>query len=141
MVPSNSQFTKSQKYSQHSVLRFGGMCRPTVQTDQCLLQELYGSKVAGDLISALSRLFTAYLHFGGFTCGLDDLLLLEDAEQNRAEMCDTAEERALRASAEFADVSVPNEDAEVSHDESQLPVTRLPAFWRGHMQVGSSSAG
>ena len=34
-------------------------------------------------------------------------------------MCESAEERALRASAEFADVSVPSEDAEVSHDETQ----------------------
>ena len=70
--------------------------------------------MAGDLISALSRLFTAYLHFGGFTCGLDDLLLIQAAERERTELCETAELRALRASAEFADVSMPDEQAEVS---------------------------
>lgn len=77
------------------------------------LQELYGAKVAGDLISALSRLFTAYLHFGGFTCGLDDLLLIQAAERERFELCETAELRALRASADFADVKMPGEGAEV----------------------------
>ena len=92
--------------------------------------------MAGDLISALSRLFTAYLHFGGFTCGLDDLLLLHDSELRRAELCETAEERALRASAEFADVSVPSEDAEVSHDESKPPVNCLSAIWLCHMWGG-----
>ena len=70
--------------------------------------------MAGDLISALSRLFTAYLHFGGFTCGLDDLLLIDAAERERAELCETAELRALRASAEFADVRMPDETSEVS---------------------------
>lgn len=79
------------------------------------LQELYGAKVAGDLISALSRLFTAYLHFGGFTCGVDDLLLIDAAERERADLCETAELRALRASAEFADVKMPDESAEVRH--------------------------
>ena len=78
------------------------------------LQELYGAKVAGDLISALSRLFTAYLHFGGFTCGLDDLLLIQAAERERFELCETAELRALRASADFADVKMPGEGAEVN---------------------------
>ena len=70
--------------------------------------------MAGDLISALSRLFTAYLHFGGFTCGLDDLLLIQAAERERFELCETAELRALRASAAFADVQMPREDAEVN---------------------------
>lgn len=79
-----------------------------------VVQELYGAKCAGDLISALSRLFTAYLHFGGFTCGLDDLLLIPAAERERLELCETAEMRALRASAEFADVSMPDEQATVS---------------------------
>ena len=78
------------------------------------MQELYGAKVAGDLISALSRLFTAYLHFGGFTCGLDDLLLIPAAERERFELCETAELRALRASADFADVKMPGEEAEVT---------------------------
>lgn len=71
--------------------------------------------MAGDLISALSRLFTAYLHFGGFTCGLDDLLLIDAAERERAELCETAELRALRASADFADVQMPSETAPVSN--------------------------
>ncbi|KAL8489246.1 hypothetical protein ACS0TY_025231 [Phlomoides rotata] len=40
------------------------------------VQELYGSNSAGILLSALSRLFTIFLQFHGFTCGLDDLIIL-----------------------------------------------------------------
>jgi DNA-directed RNA polymerase I subunit RPA1 len=40
------------------------------------VHELYGSDVAGGLISTLGRLFTIHLQSYGFTCGVDDLLLL-----------------------------------------------------------------
>ncbi|XP_052173227.1 DNA-directed RNA polymerase I subunit 1 isoform X2 [Diospyros lotus] len=40
------------------------------------VQELYGSKTAGILLSALSRLFTVFLQIHGFTCGVDDLMIL-----------------------------------------------------------------
>lgn len=37
--------------------------------------ELYGSKKAGELLSALGRLFTFYLNTVAFTCGIDDMLI------------------------------------------------------------------
>jgi DNA-directed RNA polymerase I subunit RPA1 len=37
--------------------------------------ELYGSKRAGQLLTALGRLLTAHLQYHGFTCGLDDTLV------------------------------------------------------------------
>ena len=50
----------------------------------CVLQELYGNAVAGTVLSAFSRLFTFYLQVKGFTCGIDDVLLVGHAERARA---------------------------------------------------------
>ncbi|GFY98256.1 nuclear RNA polymerase A1 [Actinidia rufa] len=47
------------------------------------VQELYGSDTAGILLSALSRLFTVFLQIHGFTCGVDDLLILPDHDKER----------------------------------------------------------
>ncbi|CAA0812729.1 nuclear RNA polymerase A1 [Striga hermonthica] len=47
------------------------------------VQELYGSNCAGILLSALSRLFTIFLQVHGFTCGLDDLIILPDFDAER----------------------------------------------------------
>ncbi|KAL1555302.1 DNA-directed RNA polymerase [Salvia divinorum] len=49
------------------------------------VQELYGSNSAGILLSALSRLFTLFLQFHGFTCGLDDLIILPSYDIQRKE--------------------------------------------------------
>eukprot|EP00798_Chlamydomonas_sp_ICE-L_P025175 gene25175-10810_t len=40
------------------------------------VQELYGNIVAGQLLSSFSRLFTHFLQWNGFTCGIDDTLLV-----------------------------------------------------------------
>lgn len=72
-----------------------------------LLQELYGNKVAGEMLSALSRLFTLFLQWHGFTCGMDDLLLIQRSESARSEILSTAEMAALSASADMAGVAPP----------------------------------
>ncbi|GLI64445.1 hypothetical protein VaNZ11_007716 [Volvox africanus] len=65
------------------------------------VQELYGNTVAGNLISAFSRLFTFYLQWHGFTCGMDDLLLVPQSEAERAALLATAEVTAVQASSEL----------------------------------------
>ncbi|KAL8225320.1 hypothetical protein R6Q57_017877 [Mikania cordata] len=45
------------------------------------VQELYGSDVAGLLLGAFSRLFTSFLQLHGFTCGLDDLMVSPDCDE------------------------------------------------------------
>ncbi|TIB69160.1 hypothetical protein E3P77_00623 [Wallemia ichthyophaga] len=45
--------------------------------------ELYGSDIAGKLLSILSRLFTKYLQHRGFTCRMDDLILTDDGNKDR----------------------------------------------------------
>lgn len=52
------------------------------------VQELYGSNTAGILLSALSRLFTVFLQIHGFTCGVDDLMILADHDEERKKKLD-----------------------------------------------------
>lgn len=66
------------------------------------MQELYGNKAAGRLMSAFSRLFTHFLQGHGFTCGIDDVLLSPAAELERANNLSGAEQTALVASASVA---------------------------------------
>ena len=66
-----------------------------------LVQELYGPETAGVMLSAFSRVLTGYLQMRGFTCGIDDLLLVPGAEQERARIVSTAEAAALKASADL----------------------------------------
>lgn len=49
------------------------------------VQELYGSNSAGLLLSALSRVFTMFLQLHGFTCGVDDLIILQHFDLQRKE--------------------------------------------------------
>jgi DNA-directed RNA polymerase I subunit RPA1 len=43
--------------------------------------ELYGGAVAGQLLSCLGRLFTAFLHLRGFTLGVEDIILRDDLKK------------------------------------------------------------
>ncbi|XP_057422605.1 DNA-directed RNA polymerase I subunit 1 isoform X2 [Lotus japonicus] len=56
------------------------------------VQELYGSNTAGNLLTALSRLFTTYLQMHGFTCGVDDLLLIDGKDGERKNQLESCEE-------------------------------------------------
>lgn len=49
------------------------------------------------------------LQWHGFTCGMDDLLLVPRAEARRKEILTTADAVAVKASADFAAVEVPAE--------------------------------
>ncbi|QCE05239.1 DNA-directed RNA polymerase I subunit RPA1 [Vigna unguiculata] len=56
------------------------------------VQEFYGSNVAGNLLSALSRLFTSFLQMHGFTCGVDDLMIIEEKDVERMDQLSSCEE-------------------------------------------------
>ena len=45
--------------------------------------ELYGGEYSGKLQSAFSKLFTNFLHTEGFTLGVRDILVTEDANHER----------------------------------------------------------
>eukprot|EP00891_Asterochloris_glomerata_P002926 jgi/Astpho2/2926/e_gw1.00050.63.1_t len=88
------------------------------------VQELYGCNVAGRLLSGLSRLFTTFCQHHGFTCGLDDVVLVPAAEQERAAILARAEARAMTASADFAGIGA---DEEALQEYSQAVPSCLQA--------------
>ncbi len=97
------------------------------------VQELYGDEVAGLLTSAFSRLFTFYLQTHGFTCGIDDLLLVPTAEAERADVLQRAEPAAWHASAGF--VGQADADATVRAAmviSGQSAVATIPATHHAH---------
>ncbi|CAJ0587084.1 unnamed protein product, partial [Mesorhabditis spiculigera] len=60
--------------------------------------ELYGHKVGIQVLSCLSRLFTTYLQFHGFTLGVADILCLPEADRKR--------KKAVKASRKVGDAAV-----------------------------------
>nr|XP_011458916.1 PREDICTED: DNA-directed RNA polymerase I subunit RPA1-like isoform X1 [Fragaria vesca subsp. vesca] len=68
------------------------------------VQELYGSEAAGKLLSAFSRLYTVYLQMHGFTCGVDDLLLLQSKDKKMKEQLESCEELGEKVIREFIGV-------------------------------------
>lgn len=44
---------------------------------------MYGGTIAGDLLTALARVFTTFLQFQGFTLGVEDILVKEKADKKR----------------------------------------------------------
>ncbi|KAL5545582.1 hypothetical protein UlMin_005269 [Ulmus minor] len=56
------------------------------------VHELYGPNTAGVLLSVLSRLFTVFLQTHGFTCGVDDLLLVECKDKERKKLLEKCNE-------------------------------------------------
>ncbi|KAI4300753.1 hypothetical protein L6164_034091 [Bauhinia variegata] len=69
------------------------------------VQELYGSNVAGNLLSAFSRLFTAFLQMHGFTCGVDDLLVTKEKDGERKKQLESCEEIGEIVHREFVETN------------------------------------
>jgi DNA-directed RNA polymerase I subunit RPA1 len=63
--------------------------------------ELYGATEAGKLLTTLGRLFTLFLQFRGFTCGIDDMLLTQQTEKQRLELIKQANQCGLEQAAIF----------------------------------------
>lgn len=64
--------------------------------------EVYGSRIAADLLTTLGRLFTCYLQFAGHTCALEDLTLNKDAEKRRHKLVQDSVFNGEESYAEFA---------------------------------------
>lgn len=61
--------------------------------------EVYGSKKAGELLTALARIFTAYLQSHGFTCGIDDLVLKPETNKQRRQLIEDFHRKGVSAAA------------------------------------------
>ena len=67
--------------------------------------EIYGSEKAGELLTALARIFTLYLQGRGFTVGLDDLVLKPEFNKRRRMTIEKDHSRGVIAAAEYADMT------------------------------------
>lgn len=63
--------------------------------------ELYGPRYAGDLLSILGRLFTAFLQTFGFTCRMDDLRLTSQGDKLRRKALKNGQNFGENAHREF----------------------------------------
>ena len=66
--------------------------------------ELYGSKKAGKLLTALTRIFADYLQSYGHTVGIDDLVLRKDANKRRRMIIEEGHQQGVISAAKFADI-------------------------------------
>ncbi|TVU08159.1 hypothetical protein EJB05_41549 [Eragrostis curvula] len=75
-----------------------------------MVHELYGADTAGILLSTFSRLFTLFLQFYGFTCGVADLLLCQESDKFRAERLATSEQESKKVHTRFTETLDGTED-------------------------------
>lgn len=65
------------------------------------VHEVYGPSVAGKLLSAMGRLLTRYLAMIAFTCGMDDLIMTRQGEEDRKETIKAAARIGLEVAAKY----------------------------------------
>jgi DNA-directed RNA polymerase I subunit RPA1 len=100
--------------------------------------ELYGADHASMLLSSLGRLFTLFIQSAGFTCGMDDLVLTEEAEAKRRELINTAELKGLKEAAKALDIDAT--DVESRKDEVEAAVRAKLQSKLLHDPTGANSA-
>ena len=69
------------------------------------LFQLYGGAVANLLLSALGRLFTSFLQLHGFTLGVEDILVLAGADEERRRAMEECKECGPQAAAEAFNIT------------------------------------
>ncbi|XP_076439976.1 DNA-directed RNA polymerase I subunit RPA1-like [Babylonia areolata] len=62
--------------------------------------ELYGGEVAGQLLTCLGRLFTAFLKLRGFTLGVEDILVKDKADGKRTHIISKSAKKGHKAALE-----------------------------------------
>ncbi|KAM0907755.1 hypothetical protein ACQ4PT_015902 [Festuca glaucescens] len=110
LVKEQEELAKKQKDEQELYVHDNELIKGMIDKKQFgnygivhTVQELYGADTAGRLLSIFSRLFTLFLQFHGFTCGVDDLLLSQHKDQLREKILLKSEERSEDVHWEFAD--------------------------------------
>ena len=65
------------------------------------IYEAYGHTIAGKLLGVLGRLLTKLLHLRAFSCGMEDIVLTKEGDQNRREKLAEAESVGLEVAAKY----------------------------------------
>ncbi|KAL8172139.1 hypothetical protein V2J09_023943 [Rumex salicifolius] len=114
------------------------------------VQELFGSNVAGTLLSVLSRVLTTYTQFHGFTCGVDDLLLFQDYETQRKKLLEVCQSCGEEVHMQFVgcgeekpidstDIQIEIEKAILHNGDSAI--AKLDGMMRNKLNSCSSAVG
>ncbi|KAL7035470.1 hypothetical protein ACKWTF_008392 [Chironomus riparius] len=76
------------------------------------MYELYGGDVSTKLLSALTRVFTTFLQWEGFTLGVHDILVLGDADKKRREIIENSRNIGKSVTCQVLNVpeNITNED-------------------------------
>ncbi|KAK0706639.1 hypothetical protein B0T26DRAFT_756117 [Lasiosphaeria miniovina] len=72
------------------------------------VHEVYGPSAAGKLLSSMGRLLTRYLSMIAFTCGMDDLRMTPQGEQDRLRVLKAASEIGLEVAAKYVSLQDQN---------------------------------
>lgn len=68
------------------------------------VQEVYGGEVAGELLSALGKLFTEMVKHSAHTFGIEDVLLTSDGERTRTKLLSEARSCGPAEAARYVDI-------------------------------------
>jgi DNA-directed RNA polymerase I subunit RPA1 len=80
------------------------------------IHEIYGSTIAGSLLSILGRLLTRFLNMRAFSCGIEDLRLTSEGDRKRREILEKATDLGREVALKYVTLDqnpVPNQNAEL----------------------------
>lgn len=77
------------------------------------MYELYGGDVSTQLLSSLTKVFTIFLQYEGFTLGVHDILVLAEADKKRAEIVEESRHVGRAATCQILDIPVETTDDEL----------------------------
>ena len=81
--------------------------------------ELYGGEVATQLLSAFGRLFTAFLHWRGFTLGIEDVTVQLHGEEERREILKFCSGKGDEIACKVLNVDTPS-DLSAAYQQAHL---------------------
>ena len=100
------------------------------------IHELYGVDLCSKFLSCFGRVVTSYFQKRGFTCSMEDLVLVDEAEKQRRDLIDHALEKAVDGLAKY--LSIEEEIKNQSLEERREAVSKelRRKYINSHGQVG-----
>lgn len=86
--------------------------------------EIYGAEMAGKLLSGIGRLFSLFLQFVGFTCGMDDMILSSKTDLARWQLRKETSEGGIVQAAIFTGIA-PESAKEIDPSMEPIILERL----------------
>lgn len=91
------------------------------------MYEIYGGQCSNQLLSSFAKLFTAFLQREGFTLGVEDILVVESADEERLKYIEKARRIGKEAATKALDIS-PDENLNVVREKLENAYTKDSKF-------------